>query len=182
MRALAVPALTFLLLAAPLGAQSAKSAPAKPAADTASARPAGAGCTAPSHAAASRELVALSGAESQVKQSSEAMIDMQLKTSPVLAEHFGDLLREYVSEQMQWKALEPEFVNLYCEMFTVPELRQMTEFNRTPLGQKIIRTMPELMRRAMAVGEARMQANMPAFQKKLEERMTKLRAEGKLPQ
>ena len=138
-------------------------------------------CSSPTQQSAARELVAMSGAEAQVKQSADAMIEAQMRAAPQMDQFFGDLIRGYVGEQMQWSALEPEFLGLYCELFTEPELREMVAFNRTPLGQKIIKQMPELMRRAMAVGEARMQANMPEFQRRIEERMTKLRAEGKLP-
>lgn len=176
-----VPAVVLALAAAPMGAQSAMPAPVPAGDSSAAPRPSGAGCAGASHTAASRELIATVGAENTVRQSTEAMIDAQLRASPLMAQHFGDLLRDYLGEQMDWKLLEPEFVRVYCEMFTEPELKEMIAFNGTPLGQKIIRVTPELMRRAMAVGEARVQANMPTFQKRIEERMAKLKAEGKLP-
>lgn len=186
MRALVVPALAIALAAASsLGAQPAPATKAAPPATDAAAglRPAGAGCAAPSHTTVARELIVLVGAENQVKQSMDAMVDAQLRNAPpIMAQHFGDIMREYLAEQMRWQDLEPEFIRLYCEIFTEPELKEMIAFNRTPLGQKIVRSTPELMRRAMAVGEARVQANMPVLQKRIEERLAKLKADGKLPE
>ena len=170
------------LAASPLAAQAAQAAKPVAPADTSAVRPGGAGCVAPSHTALSKELIVTVGAESTVKQSTDAMLDAQLRANPMMAQHLGDLLREYLAEQTRWQDLEPEFVRLYCEMFTEAELKEMIAFNRTPLGQKIIRVTPELMRRAMAVGETRVQANMPVFQKRIEERVAKLKAEGKLPE
>ena len=178
---LAVVPVVLTLFAAPLRAQGTATAGAPAAPAPAVQAPAAPLCTSPTHAAAAHELVAMTGAEQQVKQSSEAMIDMQFRASPQMAELFGDVIRAYVGEQMQWSALEPEFVRIYCDLFTEEELRGLIAFNRTPLGQKILKSTPEIVRRSMAVGEARMQANMPEFQRRLEERMTKLRAEGKFP-
>jgi hypothetical protein len=185
-RALVVPSLllgAFLALAAaPLAAQAPQAAKRVASADTSAVRPGGAGCVAPSHTAMSKDLIVTVNAENTVKQSTDAMIDAQLRANPMMAQYVGDLLREYLAEQMRWQDLEPEFVRLYCEMFTEAELKEMIAFNRTPLGQKIIRVTPELMRRAMSVGETRVQANMPAFQKRIEERVAKLKAEGKIPE
>ena len=176
---LAVVPVVLTLVVAPLRAQGTATSGAPGAAPAPA--PAPALCTSPTHAAAAHELVAMTGAEQQVKQSSEAMIDMQFRASPQMAELFGDVIRAYVGEQMAWSTLEPEFVRIYCDLFTEEDLRGLIAFNRTPLGQKILKSTPELVRRSMAVGEARIQANMPEFQKRMEERATKLRAEGKLP-
>ena len=181
MRLVALPVLALTLLVAPsLGAQGG-GATGSTGATTSGASAAAARCSSPAQETAAHELVAMSGAEAQVKQSADAIIEAQLRAAPQMAEYFGDLIRTYVGEQMQWSMLEPEFARLYCELFEERELRDMIAFNRTPLGQKILRQMPELMRRAAAMGEARMQANMPEFQRRIEERMTKLRADGKIP-
>lgn len=45
-------------------------------------------------------------------------------------------------------------VGIYAKHFTDNEIRQLIRFYGTPLGQKIIRTMPAIARESMAAGEA----------------------------
>jgi hypothetical protein len=46
-------------------------------------------------------------------------------------------------ELMQWNA------EIYAKRFTLDEIHQMRDFYRTPLGQKVVRQMPEIMSEVM---------------------------------
>jgi hypothetical protein len=45
-----------------------------------------------------------------------------------------------------------EMVPLYAETFTLDEIRQLSAFYATPVGQKMLAKMPELMGRSMEIG------------------------------
>jgi len=45
-------------------------------------------------------------------------------------------------------------IPIYDKYFTEEEIRQIIAFYKTPIGQKIISTMPSVMREAMNAGEA----------------------------
>jgi hypothetical protein len=50
---------------------------------------------------------------------------------------------------------------LLAKYYTADELKELAAFYRTPLGQKSIRVMPEVMRDAMGMLNERMQHEMP---------------------
>ena len=43
---------------------------------------------------------------------------------------------------------------LYAEKFTVQELTEIGKFYKTPIGQKLITTQPEIMQKSMQIGMA----------------------------
>src|SRR5215213_1374900 len=104
MRLVVLP-VALTLAVAPLGAQSGATGAATVTVGTTAPR-----CGSPAHQSAARELVVMSGAEAQVKQSADAMIEAQMRAAPQMDQYFGDIIRTYVGEQMQWSALEPEFL------------------------------------------------------------------------
>lgn len=46
-----------------------------------------------------------------------------------------------------------ETAKVYARYFTADELDQMTAFNKTPVGAKMVATMPQLMGESMAMGQ-----------------------------
>lgn len=56
-------------------------------------------------------------------------------------------LREMFAEKMSWERVEPEYVRLYASLYTEDELRQLTAFYESPVGQKSIRIQPEVVAR-----------------------------------
>jgi hypothetical protein len=55
-----------------------------------------------------------------------------------------------------------EMVPMYAETYTLDEIRQLTAFYASPLGQKMQAKMPELMSRSMAISQ---RVIMPRIQK-----------------
>ncbi|MCH9694851.1 MAG: DUF2059 domain-containing protein [Gammaproteobacteria bacterium] len=52
---------------------------------------------------------------------------------------------EVMREEMNWEKMEPYMVSAYAEVYTEQELLELTEFYGSPLGQKFLAKMPELM-------------------------------------
>ena len=48
---------------------------------------------------------------------------------------------------MTWDAMQPELTKMYTETFTEPELKEMAKFYGSPVGQKALEKMPEMMQR-----------------------------------
>lgn len=149
-----------------------------PAPDTTTRVPSLAGY-APSHIAAAESLLAAANMEKMLGDMTEQSIQAQIQAMPQMAQ-FADILREFMKEQMDWKALKPEFVALYVQTFTEPELREVAAFYRTPIGQKMLAKTPELMSRGMALSQRRMQAAMPRMFERIQARAAELQKQGKL--
>lgn len=70
-------------------------------------------------------------------------------------------LREFMDEHFRYEDLEPEFIRLYTDLYTEEELRGMTAFYRTPVGQRVIATSPELAVGSQRIAQERLQAVLP---------------------
>ena len=127
------------------------------------------------------ELLEMTGALAIGKQMSDAVganMSQTLKASrPDIAPELFDILQEEVSRTVEENL--PEFaariVPIYHKFFTHREIKGMLKFYRTPLGQKTIRVMPQLLQDSMRVGQQWAEAIGPELQKRVQERF---KAEG----
>jgi hypothetical protein len=106
------------------------------------------------------------------EQSFETVLKQQLEQMPQLAPYAG-VLRDFYREQLSWGILEPELTRIYLEVFTEAEIREMVVFYETPLGQKMLAKMPQLLAKSNEVTSRRMQAAMPQLMQRLEAAMRK---------
>lgn len=60
-------------------------------------------------------------------------------------------MREMFAEKMSWERMQPEYVRLYASLYTEQELRQLTAFYESPVGQKTIRIQPEVAAKTFAM-------------------------------
>ncbi|HEU4557451.1 MAG TPA: DUF2059 domain-containing protein [Longimicrobium sp.] len=115
------------------------------------AAPARAQSSAEQRAAATELLVAMRAPE-MLESSVRTMLDAQLRNAPELA-NVQDVLRDFVNRYVSWEALREQYVEIYARAFTEDELRQMTDFYRSDVGQKLARTGPRLLAEGAALGE-----------------------------
>jgi hypothetical protein len=66
-----------------------------------------------------------------------------------------------------------ECAKIYARRFTAEELRQVTDFYRTPTGEKFIREQPEVMKESMILGQQWGQAVGQEVQKQMIEELRK---------
>jgi hypothetical protein len=95
-----------------------------------------------------RELLAQTGAANLGKEVFAQMGAVLEKSMPG---EFKDFWKEFTAD-VKVEELEDLIVPIYDKHFTQEELEGILEFNKTPLGQKIIRTMPDVMKESMAAG------------------------------
>ena len=60
-------------------------------------------------------------------------------------------------EIVTWERMQPHLVKAYTEVFTEIELRELTEFYASPIGQKYLSRQPELALAVMEVTGEMMQ-------------------------
>ena len=108
----------------------------------------------------------------QYNKSLEAMIDscveLAVKQSPEYAQHRAALRRAY-AKVYDLKEVRREVVSLVMKEFTEKELRELTDFYRTPLGKKMIAKMPELTKRSYEASMKMMEAKQDEFRRVLAE-------------
>lgn len=78
---------------------------------------------------------------------------------------FQNQIFELVNSRMGWKALEPEYIELYAQSFTDEELDAIIAFYKSPAGVSMIAKTPELTQKAMALSQRKAAEMMPEVQK-----------------
>ena len=115
------------------------------------------------HEAAVKELFQLLEMETLMSKSIETMLDAQIAGNPKLAP-LKPVMMKFMNKHMSWNSLKGEFLKLYLETFTQSEVEDLVVFYKTPTGRKSIRLMPEMMAQGAAIGQKRVQANLPELQ------------------
>jgi len=127
-----------------------------------------------SHEQAARELFDLVGGKDLARSASLAMLN-QFKSNPELAP-YEDVFKTWIDKVWAESDMGREFVRLYTESFTEDELRQVIAFYKTPVGQKTLQKMPELLQQGMAYGQRQAQAHLPELQEAIAARKAELEA------
>jgi hypothetical protein len=143
-----IAGLVFLLAASPLRAQA----------------------PSPSHLQAAEDLIRVMRTEEMLKKGTERMLEAQAQQDPSLS-GVRDIVDEFMAKALDWQELKPEFVRLYAETYTEAELRQLVAFYQTPLGQRVVETMPDLMARSSEISQRRVREFMPEMMQRIIERM-----------
>lgn len=136
-----------------------------------------------SHQQAARELLKVSETEKMTDQllgEIDAMMDQSFAAAGLPEEAVAEWaniksgMNEWMADFFKWEEMEPMYVEIYTSVFTEEELRQLTAFYQSPLGQKMIEKMPALTRKSMEVTMNRMQKKMPELQNRMNEKIVEL--------
>jgi hypothetical protein len=119
---------------------------------------------------AAGELVDAMNMQKMMDETAVATMKAQIAQQPVLAQ-FEDILRETLQKAMKWEEVRGDFIRIYAETYTEDELRQLKTFYQTPLGQRVLATMPEVAAKSTEVSNRRMQQFLPEMQQQIMERM-----------
>lgn len=127
--------------------------------------------------AAATELLVAMRAPEALQGSIQATVDAQLRASPELA-GVQDVIRGFVARYVSWDALREQYVEIYASSFTEDELRAMTDFYRSEVGQKLARATPRLSAQLAALGERAVQEHRAELQQLI---LARLRQQAATP-
>lgn len=136
-----------------------------------------------SHKRAALELLEVANTKEMLDQMMSSISDMMeqqfksLKLPPEGEEAAAAFQREIIdwfSEFFVWEQMRDLYVDIYVDVFTEDELKELIRFYQSPLGQKVLKKMPELMQKSIEKTQAILQDKMPEFQKRLQKTITEL--------
>ena len=133
-----------------------------------------------SHTRAAEELVDVMHLERTVNDAMDLMLKAQLDANPELGQ-FEDLLRAYLAKYMGWDSLRGEYAKLYVDIFSEAEIKQMVTFYRTPAGQKLITSLPEIMRKSAELGQAKVAEHIEELKVQVTKRAQELQKAKETP-
>lgn len=116
-----------------------------------------------SHRAAADEMFQAINMEKVIGQAIDASLKAQTQQNPALVPYEAQM-RTFLTKYMSWATMKDQMTKIYTDAFTEQELKQLTAFYKTPLGQKAITKMPVLMAQGMALGQQRVQEHLPELQ------------------
>ena len=127
----------------------------------------------PGEAAAVRELLEASRTRENFIRAME--LGMEQGGMAQMTPAMRTVLREFMDEHFRYEDLEPAFVRMYADAFTEQEIRDLAAFYRTPLGQRVVETLPEITAASQRIAMERLQTVMPQLMQQIMEAM---QAEG----
>jgi len=124
-----------------------------------------------SHRKAAENLLIVTNVDKSLPKIVEQVLASQLQQNPQLTP-YRDVMQRFLNKYMHWESLKEDVMTAYTQEFTEPELKQLTAFYKTPLGQKAVEKMPQLLFIGGQIGMRRVQANEAELRQMIE-------AEGK---
>jgi len=114
-----------------------------------------------------------------MKESYEGMIkritQMQIDAKPEL-KAIRPLIEEFFTKYMGWEAQRGDIAALYAKNYTTEELKELSKFYQTKLGQKTVQIMPQLAAASAQIGQSRMMKHMPEMQVMIESELKKVKS------
>ncbi|SRR5581483_557162 len=107
---------------------------------------------------------------------------MPKDTPPEAAKKFQEefpKMMDTVYKQLTWESLKPDMVQIYSDVFTLDEIKGLSDFYKTPLGQALLKKTPEISARSMQMMQKRMPAIMAEVQKSVKEMVEKSQEHAK---
>jgi hypothetical protein len=120
-----------------------------------------------SHRKAAETLLIVTNVDKSLPKMVEQVLASQLQQNPQLTP-YREVMQRFLNKYMNWESLKEEVMTAYTQEFTEPELKQLTAFYKTPLGQKAVEKMPKLLFIGGQIGMRRVQANEAELRQMIE--------------
>ena len=102
----------------------------------------------------------------------DKMVDVQIVQNPSIAPAKATLMK-FFEKHMGWESMKPELAKIYMKHYTDEELKELTTFYQTSVGQKTALIMPTISAEGAALGQKRVQDNMGELQEMLQKEFQK---------
>jgi len=73
----------------------------------------------------------------------------------------GKKVVDLIMAELSWDNIKNGYITLYADLFTEKELKDLTAFYESPVGQAYVRKQPELTQRSMILSQQMMMKIMP---------------------
>lgn len=139
-----------------------------------------------SHIDAAKELLELMNADQSIDQAYDQMttqfagmwdhLGLPDEQRPMFDRHMEKMV-QIMKEEMSWEKMEPYLLDAYVSVYSEEELREINEFYASPLGQKFVAKMPELIQASMKMSQDMMTKLIPRLREAQQELMAEAAAE-----
>lgn len=123
-----------------------------------------------SHIDAAKELLELTHSDQMVEKTYEQIMpylqqmtgekDADAERQKIIDGHFARSM-EAMMEELNWEKMEPFMVDAYVSAYSEEELRELSQFYASPIGQKFVSKTPELTEASMRMAMQMMEKLRP---------------------
>jgi hypothetical protein len=124
----------------------------------------------PSHLAAAQQMLIALGIDKQFGTIVTDQIDAasnQFPDDKRIA--FKKVMKTFMGKYFTWDSLKDKMAAIYANEFTEDELKQITTFYNSPVGQKVGQKLPSLMQKGMMVGQEAVAAHKDELTQMMQE-------------
>ncbi len=82
-------------------------------------------------------------------------------------------IKDFYEKTIGWSSIKDDIAKLYAKYYTVDELKKLTEFYKTPLGQKTLKVTPKLSMEGQKIVRAKLKKNMDKLKAMLDKAVGK---------
>ena len=125
----------------------------------------------------------MTGVRRQVQQITESMpgADQATPDQKKQIVDFQQRVMNVVDQKIGWKALKPDFINLYASTYTEEELDGILAFYKSPIGQRMIEKTPELTAKSTQITQQKMAELQPVLSQMVQDFMKQMAASTSKP-
>lgn len=141
-----------------------------------------------SHADAARELLVLMHSEEELDNTYAQIVPYMQKmiggkgedeeSNQVFQQHFARVMHA-MRDELNWEKMEPLMIEAYVSVYSEIELRELSQFYASPIGQKFVAKKPELIEASMRIAMQMMEDFKPRLQEMQDEFREELKANRK---
>ena len=124
-------------------------------------------------------------AADRISQTADRLMGlMHTSATPAEEAAFRESLRQQAGQmlkkELSWESIEPILAQSYADDFTEPELKQLIDFYKSPVGQKLLDKQPDLTTKLTMTTQDKVRAVMPMMTQKLRVSIQKFQADHPL--
>ncbi|WP_162997072.1 DUF2059 domain-containing protein [Mucilaginibacter kameinonensis] len=124
----------------------------------------------PTHLAAAQQMLLALGIDKQFGTIVTNQIDALANQAPEdKRAGFKKVMKTFMDKYFTWDLLKDKMMAIYANEFTEDELKQITTFYNSPVGQKVGQKLPSLMQKGMMVGQEAVEAHKEELQQMIQE-------------
>lgn len=107
-------------------------------------------------------------------QNASKELGVKPSEQPIFDKYYGKMTK-VMKEEMNWKKMEPQILDLYVRHFDEKEISDMLAFYKTDTGKSVIKKMPLLMQESILIGQQMMKDALPELRKVSQELTSELK-------
>jgi len=96
----------------------------------------------------------------KMMQAQSASLPQQVKNDVKIMKNYNNILTNFLHKYIGWDKIKEDIARLYAKYYTASELKDIKTFYLTPIGQKSLKIMPEIMAESMQLSQSKLTPHM----------------------